>query len=235
MVRRQQETDRLPTADASPPKPPSGYRKGGEARQRILEAALAEFAAAGFKGATTRQIAERASVNLPALKYYFGGKEGLYLACAEEILSRYQAGMQGMVAGARRSLEAELSADQARALLKAVMRTLADMLVGGGEAEIWSAFMLREIGEQGPAFDLLYGQLWAPGVEVTAGLIARALGEPAASPAARIQALLLISSLSAFGTARPVALKFLNWPDATADRMAQIKAALDAQIDRLGR
>lgn len=235
MVRRDQETARV-TADPAPsPEPAGGYRKGEEARRRILEAALKVFAAAGFKGATTRRIAELAGVNLPALKYYFGGKEGLYLACAEEILGRYQAGMQGMVAGARASLEADLSAEQARALLKIVMQTLADMLVGGGEAETWSAFMLRQIGEQGPAFDLLYAQLWAPGVEVTAGLIARALGRPAASADARIQALLLISSLSAFGTARPVALKFLDWPDAKADRMAQIKAVLDAQIDRLGR
>ena len=235
MVRAEQESFRVPTAAAPSPKPAGGYRKGGEARQRILESALAVFAAAGFKGATTRQIAEQAGVNLPALKYYFGGKEGLYLACAQEILSRYQTGMLGLVAGAQAALQADLGPDQARALLKRVLQTLADMLVGGGEAEVWSAFMLREIGEQGPAFDLLYAQLWAPGVEVTAGLIARALGEPAASPAARIQALLLISSLSAFGTARPVALKFLAWPDAKAERMAQIKAALDAQIDRLGR
>ncbi len=216
-------------------KPAGGYRKGGEARQRILEAALAVFAAHGFKAATTRQIAEAAEVNLPALKYYFGGKQGLYLACAEEIVGRYQQRMLDLVAGAQARLQADMSADQARDLLKIVLGTLAELLVGGGETEAWTAFMLREIGEQGPAFDLLYAQLWAPGVEVTAGLIARAQGDPAAAPAARVQALLLISSLSAFGASRPVALRFLDWPDAKAGRMAQIKAALDAQIDRLGR
>ena len=56
----------------------SGYAKGEAARLRILDAALAAFGEGGFKGATTRQIAEAAGVNLPALKYYFGGKEGLY-------------------------------------------------------------------------------------------------------------------------------------------------------------
>ncbi|MCI3132487.1 CerR family C-terminal domain-containing protein [Phenylobacterium aquaticum] len=235
MVRRDQETARV-TADPAPSSEPAGgYRKGGEARRRILEAALQVFAAAGFKGATTRQIAELAGVNLPALKYYFGGKAGLYLACAEEILGRYQTRMLDMVAGARAALDADLSPDQARARLKTVMETLADMMLGGGEAEVWSAFMLREVGEQGAAFDLLYERLWAPGVEVAAGLIARALGETAARPADRIQALLLISSLSAFGAARPVALKLLDWPDARGERMSDIKAALVAQVDRLGR
>ena len=64
------------------------------------------------------------------------------------------------------------------------------------------AFVLKEMAEQGPAFDILYRQLWAPGVELTAGLIARSLGEAETGASARIRALLLISSLSAFSTAR---------------------------------
>ena len=60
----------------------TGYRKGEETRQRILEAALQVFATTGYNGASTRQITESAGVTLPALRYYFGGKEGLYKACA---------------------------------------------------------------------------------------------------------------------------------------------------------
>jgi hypothetical protein len=90
------------------------------------------------------------------------------------------------------------------------------------------------MADQGPAFAILYEQLWAPGVALTANLISRAMGERAASPAARIHALLLISSLTAFSTARPVALKYLGWPDASDARFASVRRVLDAQIDRIG-
>jgi TetR/AcrR family transcriptional regulator, regulator of cefoperazone and chloramphenicol sensitivity len=213
--------------------PPAGYRKGGEARARILRAALAVFGEHGFKGGATRQIAEAAGVNLPALKYYFGGKQGLYLACAEEIVGRYQQRMLPLVTEAHAALGAPMSRADARHRLKAVLRSLAELLVGKGEAELWMAFVLKEMAEQGPAFDILYRQLWAPGVELTAGLIARALGQAETGPPARIRALLLISSLSAFSTARTVSLKFLDWPDARDQRFERLMEILDAQIDGL--
>jgi AcrR family transcriptional regulator len=213
--------------------PPAGYRKGGEARARILRAALAVFGEHGFKGGATRQIAEAAGVNLPALKYYFGGKQGLYLACAQEIVSRYQQRMLPLVTEAHAALGAPMTPTEARVRLKAVLRSLAELLVGAGEAELWMAFVLKEMAEQGPAFDILYRQLWAPGVELTAGLIACALGQAETGAPARIRALLLISSLSAFSTARPVSLKFLDWPDARDQRFERLMEILDAQIDGL--
>ncbi len=223
-----------PIQDPTPAEaPPAGYRKGGEARARILQAALTVFGEHGFKGATTRQIAEAAGVNLPALKYYFGGKRGLYLACAQDIVGRYQQRMLPLVSEAHAALGAPMTPADARARLKAVLRPLAELLVGAGQAEVWMAFVLKEMAEQGPAFGVLYGQLWAPGVELTAGLIARALGQAETGPAARLRALLLISSLSAFGAARPVSLKFLDWPDARGERFERLVEILDAQVDSL--
>ena len=61
---------RLPP-DLEPPEPASP-------RGRILEAARELFARRGFDGASTRDIAERAGVNLAMLGYYYGGKELLY-------------------------------------------------------------------------------------------------------------------------------------------------------------
>ena len=54
-----------------------------ETRREILEAAEKCFATSGFTGATTRQIASRASVNVATLNYHFGSKEGLYRAVLE--------------------------------------------------------------------------------------------------------------------------------------------------------
>ena len=47
-------------------------------RQRLLEAALEEFASRGPAGARVESIARAAGVNKQLITYYFGGKEGLY-------------------------------------------------------------------------------------------------------------------------------------------------------------
>jgi TetR/AcrR family transcriptional regulator len=59
-----------------------------ETRSRILEAALAEFAAHGLAGARTEQIAAAAQVNKALLYYYFESKEKLYAATLEMVSSR---------------------------------------------------------------------------------------------------------------------------------------------------
>lgn len=212
---------------------PKGYRKGDEARLRILEAALRAFGANGFKGATTRQIADDAGVALPALKYYFGGKEGLYLACAEEIVARYRARMLGPIGAVQEALPPSATPEEARTALKSVVGALAGLLVGGHEADLWTAFVLREVSEQGPAFAILYDNVWGPGVELIARLIARVLGEAQPSERSKIEALLLLASISTFGIVRPVALRTLDWPDTDGARYEAFQARLNAQIDRL--
>lgn len=60
-----------------------GRPRGGdpvETRRSILNAAEECFAASGFVGATTRQVASRAGVNVATLHYHFGSKEKLYRA-----------------------------------------------------------------------------------------------------------------------------------------------------------
>jgi AcrR family transcriptional regulator len=47
-------------------------------------AALKLFAEKGFEGASTREIADAASANVSAIRYYFGDKAGLYRAAFTE-------------------------------------------------------------------------------------------------------------------------------------------------------
>jgi AcrR family transcriptional regulator len=57
-------------------------------RQRILDAATAEFARHGLGGARVDRIAERAGANKRMLYYYFGSKEALFLAVLEAAYER---------------------------------------------------------------------------------------------------------------------------------------------------
>ena len=53
---------------------------GAEARHRLLHTALRLFARKGFAKTSTREIAREAEVNISAISYYFGDKDGLYAA-----------------------------------------------------------------------------------------------------------------------------------------------------------
>jgi TetR/AcrR family transcriptional regulator len=66
--------------------PPS--ERSAETRQRILDAALREFAANGLAGSRTEAIATAAGVNKALLYYYFESKEKLYMAALEMIATR---------------------------------------------------------------------------------------------------------------------------------------------------
>lgn len=54
-----------------------------EAKLRLLEAAEDHFGDHGFAGASLRSICLAAGVNLASVKYYFGDKEGFYIATVE--------------------------------------------------------------------------------------------------------------------------------------------------------
>ncbi len=61
-------------------------RKAPEAnRALILDAAIAEFASRGFKGASMDAIAARTETTRALINYYFGSKERLYLAVLERV------------------------------------------------------------------------------------------------------------------------------------------------------
>ena len=63
----------------------------GDARNAIVEAALAVFAAHGFHGAGTRQIAQAAGVSQPLLNHHFGGKDALWRVVGEQITADFMA------------------------------------------------------------------------------------------------------------------------------------------------
>lgn len=66
-------------------------RNPHRSRERILSAALKEFAAKGFAGARVDAIARRASINKRMLYHYFGDKEELFKAVLRRKISQRQA------------------------------------------------------------------------------------------------------------------------------------------------
>jgi TetR/AcrR family transcriptional regulator len=62
-----------------------------ESRGRLLEAAKQEFAARGYDGASTRQIANQAGLKHALLIYHFGNKRALWEAVMTEVIGVFEA------------------------------------------------------------------------------------------------------------------------------------------------
>ncbi len=71
-------------------KTPTTSRNPERSRERILVAALKEFAAKGFAGARVDAIARRANINKRMLYHYFGDKEELFKAVLRRKISERQ-------------------------------------------------------------------------------------------------------------------------------------------------
>ena len=70
-------------------------------QQKLLDAAIEAFSEKGFKGTSTRDIAERAGVHHPLITYHFKNKDKLWRAAADKVFRDF-----------RRSLAASLEDHQ---------------------------------------------------------------------------------------------------------------------------
>ena len=104
---------------------PGTQPRGEDTRRRILDVSLELFAAEGFEGASTRAIAERAGVNLPAIQYYFGSKEGLYRAVVSEIADHSVAHVAPVAA----RIADELAAQPSRRRLVGLLCDMLDIVI----------------------------------------------------------------------------------------------------------
>lgn len=73
---------------ATAPKAPNKAAEDNAARARLLREALRLFAAQGFAKTSTRAIAQAANVNISAISYYFGNKQGLYRSAYYEPMAQ---------------------------------------------------------------------------------------------------------------------------------------------------
>lgn len=75
---------------------PDQSTQAGRTRLRLLAAASEEFAQRGFANARVRHIVDQAQVNLAAINYHFGGKDGLYRATLAHLVSHVGAAQPGV-------------------------------------------------------------------------------------------------------------------------------------------
>lgn len=204
----------------------SGYARGEHTRRRLLDAGIELFAELGYERASTRAIARRAGVSLPALQYYFGGKEGLHRACAEYITQDVRARLGPAAERVRLALGRR---DLTRAALLELLRAVVEPFLEGlatERPESWALFFARAQGEQNAAFDAIFQQIGGRLLTLVTEIIGRILGRPAASPEVAIRAVVIVGQLTLVRRARPLILRALGWPDFDGERLRTLKEVI---------
>ena len=203
-----------------------GYARGEHTRQRLLDAAIELFGERGYESASTRAIARRAGVSLPALQYYFGGKEGLHRACAEYITEDVRTRLDPAAERVRLALARPgLTRTELLELLRAVVEPFLEGLATE-RPESWALFFARAQGEQTAAFEAIFQQIGGRLLAIVMEIVSRILERPAQSPEVAIRAVVIVGQLTLVRRARPVMLRALGWPDFESERLASLKEVI---------
>ena len=119
--------------------------------KKLLEVAIREFGQKGREGASTRAIAAKAGTAMSSITYYYGGKEGLYLAATDYIAAKL--GLQ-MTAATQSGYVPDNPTD-AREAIKLILGALADRMMSDVDSG-WTLFIIREQMAPSEAFERLY-------------------------------------------------------------------------------
>jgi len=124
--------------------------EGEKVKADLMDAARRHFLQREFKAVSVREIAESAGVNGAMVNYYFGSKQGLYLAMVDELLSSLEASL------------AELGGDEALSVTEFSCAYTQVLL----ENPWWPNFLLREVlmkeGESRNAMVARFAGAFAP-------------------------------------------------------------------------
>ncbi|WP_404478554.1 CerR family C-terminal domain-containing protein [Novosphingobium sp. BL-52-GroH] len=216
-----------------------GYVRGDETRQLMIEAAISVFGDRGFDGASTRMLVEPCGASPAAIQYYFGGKAGLYRACAEHIADH----AWGKIEADAKAFDA-LSLDAGQDVL---IDALCDFFFAQEKTlhldeamSQRSLFLIREqTSAMGEIFDIIFERLNRKVLLKFAPIVGAIIGKQADDPETQLRTSMILSLMTGMRSHGQVTLRFMGWDDFTGARLslwqavmhAHLRAMLSASID----
>jgi AcrR family transcriptional regulator len=202
-----------------------------EPRKRLIQAGLDLFGKHSFDGTSTRMLAERAQVNLAAIKYYFGGKEGLYLAVAGHIVEQIDGLLGPRLAKVQEALKKEpLSKEQIFRLLCELLEFMITRFLGLPQSEKWLSIIVREQLCPTEAFDILFEGFMRPLDEVLFGLVARIMGPGGDDREVKLRVFAVMGEILMFHVSPSAVKRVMNWENYGPENLDAIRYVI---IDNL--
>ncbi|AKP32494.1 transcriptional regulator CecR [Yersinia aleksiciae] len=209
--------------------------RGEQARQQLIQAATELFGELGLKGATTREIAQRAGQNIAAITYYFNSKEGLYLAVAQQIADFIQQAFSPLAQEIDQFLQRPLQDQTAEQQLHYIRRGLLEFshLMTQPETLNMSKIMAREQLSPSDAYPLIHAQAIAPLHQKLNLLLAAFIGADASATKTILHTHALIGEVLAFRMGRETIRRQAGWQEIGQAEIEMINQVLIEHIDLL--
>lgn len=208
----------------------------GDARQRLIAAGLRLFGAHGFDGTSSRTLAEAARVNLAAIPYYFGGKEGLYRAAAQYVVEFNLKKLSPVLSEIDRAITPGANSRRvARQLLHSLLDRFSEVVIGPGLPDEAASFVMREQLHPGAAFEILYEGMMRGILSATARLLAILLKRSSDDPRLLIKAHAILGEVLIFRCGREASLRMLGWKGFSEDRLRLIQSLIREDVDLITR
>ncbi len=187
--------------------------RGELAKRQLLEAACEIFGKNGPDSATTRQIAQAAKQNIAAIAYYFGSKEGLYLAVAQYIADLIRLDFEPTVAQLDDFLEKTNPTEHLPLLQKLIIDSFlqyARLVLDKSNVHI-SRIMAREQLVPTEAYSLIHQQALSPLLTRVNRLLALYIGLDPTLPKTMLHTHAILGEVLSFRLVRETILRQTGW------------------------
>ncbi len=187
--------------------------RGELAKRQLLEAACEIFGKNGPDSATTRQIAQAAKQNIAAIAYYFGSKEGLYLAVAQYIADLIRIDFEPTVAQLDDFLEKHNPTEHLPLLQKLIIDSFlqyARLVLDKSNVHI-SRIMAREQLVPTEAYSLIHQQALSPLLTRVNRLLALYIGLDPTLPKTMLHTHAILGEVLSFRLVRETILRQTGW------------------------
>lgn len=187
--------------------------RGELAKRQLLEAACEIFGKNGPDGATTRQIAQAAKQNIAAIAYYFGSKEGLYLAVAQYIADLIRIDFEPTVSQLDDFLEKPNPTEHLPLLQKLIIDSFlqyARLVLDKSNVHI-SRIMAREQLVPTEAYSLIHQQALSPLLTRVNRLLALYIGLDPTLPKTMLHTHAILGEVLSFRLVRETILRQTGW------------------------
>lgn len=193
-------------------KPSEADPRGLASRAALLRAATVAFDRYGFDATSIRDICDDAGQNVAAVNYYFGGKQELYLAVAQEIADQISGRVLPVLTPIRAYLDGEIrTRKKTEAHLVRLITMMSRTVIGVPGEFIPTVFILREQAQPTAAFDLIFERFMRPIHETITTLVADCMAVPSTDVQAILHAHAIIGQLLGFRALRAALLKRTGW------------------------
>ncbi len=207
---------------------------GDEPPKRLIEAGLDLFGKYSFDGASTRMIAERAEVNLAAITYYFGGKQGLYLAVADHIVAEINGLLEPQLAKVQEALKKEeIPKERSFHLLCELLEFLITRFLGRANIDKWLSIIVREQLCPTEAFGILFEGFMMPLDQALFGLVARIMGQGQDDPMVKLRVLAIKGEIQTFHISPTAVKRTLNWESYGPENLDAIRSVIMDNLKRI--